>query len=85
MKRKSLNAKIAQSNGLENRHGFSRPMRLVELVEGQHGTLWHAWEECLQRNLRRFVNVKIEVKHGNNQVLIVFQILGNGPYSVAAH
>src|SRR5690349_24982186 len=56
----ALQSQGPQTDRFQRRERFPGPQRVVQLVEGEHGSLWHACQEVLQRHLRWFVEITIE-------------------------
>src|SRR5690348_10502041 len=79
-----LDPKCADAGGVQERLRLAGPQRVVELVEDEERALRHPWQEVLERNSRRLVQVEIEEQQAHNQVRMRFDEARDGYRRVSA-
>src|SRR5258705_10568118 len=85
LKREPFELERPDADGIEERRPLSRPGAVIQLVERHDGALRHARYESLERALRRFVEIEIQVQERDDEVWVQLEVFGNRLQRIAFH
>src|SRR5207244_12378384 len=81
----ALEPEVPKAQTLQGRERFSRPERIVELIESENCPFWHAWHEGFQRHLGGLEQIAIHKQQDYNKVSMRLDKRGNSLGNVSLY
>jgi hypothetical protein len=80
---KPLKSESVQTDLLQQCYGLTRPLGIVQFVEGDHSAAGHSWQKRLESGLGWLIQVCVKEQKTDDQVRMIAQEVGRRPNDIA--